>query len=171
LRSIEPVGAQPAPRPVPLTQPLGSPQVRPARPAPQPVNELIAQAREFASTGGASYSSDVRISAEVRSEFEPAADVVLARREPAQALAAQAQQPPRPAPRKGMPGLLERVAQTGRFRSPGRPDEAEAAAAEASEPAAQRAAPPKPAQASTILSQQDEEDQLEIPAFLRRQAT
>ncbi|MFZ1988593.1 MAG: cell division protein FtsZ, partial [Alphaproteobacteria bacterium] len=148
VRSIEPVATQQAPRPVPLTQPLGSPQVRPMKPAPQPVNELIAQAREFASTSGAGYSSDFRISADVRSEYEPAADIALTRREPAQTPSAQAQQPPRPAPRKGMPGLLERVAQTGRFRSPGRPDDADATA-EASEPAPQRTAPPKPAQAST----------------------
>ena len=162
-RAAEPVAMQ-QPRPMPLTQPLGAPQIRPIKPAAQPVNELIARAGEFASSGGASYGGDFRISADVRSEYEPS---VEARRESVQGTPPQTQQASRqPQVRKGMPGLLERVAQTGRFRATGRPDEE--AAADSVE-TAQRSAP-KPQQASALLSQRDEEDQLEIPAFLRRQA-
>jgi len=162
----------PAPRPVPLTQPLGAPQVR-AKPAAPPVNELIAQARDFAMNGTGYSSSEFRLSADVRTEYEPS-DLPTGRREAGptardsvpSATASGAK--PAPGRTKGVPGLLERVAQTGRFRPTGRGYDEDA-------PSAADAAPrvaPKPAQArESLLGPQSEEDQLEIPAFLRRQAT
>jgi len=83
----EPVHAQQPPRPVPLTQPIGSPNIR-QKSAQPAVNELIAQARDFAMNGsGSSYSSDFRISADVRPDYDQREDAAAARREAAQAAA------------------------------------------------------------------------------------
>jgi cell division protein FtsZ len=169
----EPTMAPVPPRPAPITQPLGAPQLRPRPVQSAPVNELIAQARDFASTGGgnAGLATDYRISADVRGEPEAEApDPAVARREAAQAAAQQA---PKPAARRG-PNLLERVAQTGRFRPTGARTSSEAdddaTIPEPSDAAPRQAAKPAPAR-DALLSSKDEEDQLEIPAFLRRQAT
>ncbi|MFO1186307.1 MAG: cell division protein FtsZ [Alphaproteobacteria bacterium] len=148
------------PRPAAMGQagPLGAPNIRPKAATAVGVSELIAQARDFA-MGSANVAADYRVSAELTGEIEEIAEPVVARREAAaagQGLARQA-----PSPRKTGPGLLERVAQTGRFRPQGTRAETEEFPAESDLQRAQRPAQPL----------QSEEDQLEIPAFLRRQST
>jgi cell division protein FtsZ len=168
-RPIEP------PRPSPVTPvnlgPLGAPQIRPKPASPAGVSELIAQARDFA-MGGSSGGGDYRLSADLTRDPEARAraEQMVARRDAVAPVAAQGGG--RAAPRKPAQGLLERVAQTGRFRPTGRPHEAMSIEPAASEPehADETSKAPRPAPTRDTLLP-SEEDQLEIPAFLRRQST
>jgi cell division protein FtsZ len=161
-RSAEP----PRPQAMSAAGPLGAPHIR-AKPAPaSSVSELIAQARDFAA-GSATGSADYRLSADLTREVEAIVDPIVARREAAVAAQAISRAPPR----KTGPGLLERVAQTGRFRPTGRAVEADSVeGAPQIDRVDERAT--KPGQSrDVLLGPANEEDQLEIPAFLRRQST
>ncbi len=101
-------------------------------------------------------------------EANAMSDPMVARRESAVAVGGGRIAPPVRKP-SGASSLLDRVAQTGRFRSVGRPEiPQEDHPAERYEDIP-RAPKPAPTRTESLLGVQSDEDQLEIPAFLRRQ--
>jgi len=85
----------------------------------------------------------------------------------AQPVAASTPRDPAPRPRGRVPSLIERVTGVGRARPPAAPPAPRPAAAQAARPAQPRLAPLEPEERPGTSK---EDDLLDIPAFLRRQA-
>ena len=138
------------------------------------VNALIERARVFALSGQQDAHAPAQDAPPV-----PAAQQVQAPAAPSvdygRAATAEApvQQPavPQRAQRRGMPGLLDMVASSGRFITSGKAADQSSHAAPDIPPPSQPVQEPKPSPRPDMQGQQGaQEDQLEIPAFLRRPA-
>ena len=171
----------------PVTRPVSERQAAaPAAPQPQQgqksqeVSELIARARDFANAGQGPgvrglAGNPAETPIQSRGQAEQAAQEAAApQAQPSAPPSTAGLRAPQRQPRRGMPGLLERVANSGLLmgsgRAHGRDEEEATEIPEPHQPSAQAAAPQAAQPREPLVDQQSEDDQLEIPAFLRRQA-
>ena len=184
--SAQPPGATPGyslARGTPVTRPLANPveanQQAAAPQRAQEVSELIARARDFANAGqprtGVSGLTAPREAASGSAPQAPVAPEAQPEKSPEvpQDHGVGGMAPPPRQPRRGVPRLLERVANSGLLMGTGRAHAKEAEAqTEIPEPRAetqgQQAKSAQPRE--PLVSPASDDDQLEIPAFLRRQA-